>query len=73
MVAAELEGEGARALWHGFVATQLEGSRDDPKRVKQTAHAAGFFRLLDRAFEDVADIDAASMMQRIDGRQLRRL
>lgn len=72
MVAAELEDEGVRALWHGFVATQLEDCTDDPKRVQQIAHAAGFFRLLDRAFEDVADIDAASLMQRIDGRQLRR-
>ncbi len=72
MVSAELEGEWARALWHGFVATQLEDSPDDPARVKKIAHAAGFFRLLDRAFEDVAEIDAASMMQRIDGRQLRR-
>lgn len=72
MAAAELEGEAARSLWQGFVATQLADRTDNPKRVKQVAHAVGFFRLLDQAFKKVTDIDTTSMMQKIDGRELRR-
>jgi len=72
LVAAEIEALWCRDLWYGYVRESLSPDASSPRLRAQINRAAEFFRALDQRFESMEEVNAKSLVQRLDSRFLRR-